>query len=204
MGTIVEPEFVTAILVQVKNDVSFSDVPSIPLFTTMDPFKVGLFSENDAEASALPPVLRIVFALASKQPIVTAPPVPNQSPRNLESKDTKPTFTAFDLWIAGISPESFRVIPDDDTHAQYKLLVDRTRNQFTGYRVRLENEIIQKARDPMDLKRTMHAIAASGDRHYKEYIVNLSTNAASGRKYRTEDYLQKPVCWDEETVDGSG
>ena len=43
----------------------------------------------------------------------------------------------------------------------------------------------------MDLKRTMHAAAASGDPHYEKYIVNLSTNAASERKYRTEEYLNK-------------
>jgi len=134
MGKIMDPKFVSAILVQVKNDASFTFAPSIPLFTMMDPLRVGLFSRNEAKASQLPPVLRIVFALASKEPIVTAPSVPvRQSPRNPKSKESKPTFTAFDLWIAGVSPESFGVIPDSDTHAQYKLLLDRTRNQFNGY-----------------------------------------------------------------------
>jgi len=192
MGMTVDPKFVTAILIQVKNDLSFTHVPRIALFTMMDPLEAGLFSKDNALASDLPPVLRIVFAMASKEPTVTAPSVLEcQSPRNSKSKHSKPTFTAFDLWIAGVSPKSFGVIPDGDTHAQYKLLLDRTRNRFNGYGALAGEEITQKEQELMDLKRTMHAAAASGDPHYEKYIVNLSTNAASGREYRTEEYLNK-------------
>ena len=181
MGKILDPKFVTAILVQVKNDASFKDSLCIPLFTVMNPFKIKLFSKNEGKGSELPPVLRIVFALASQKPIVTAPSVPmRKSPRD---KISNSAFTAFDLWIAGVSPESFGVIPDGDTHATYKLLVDRTRNQFNGYGALEEKEHY------MDLKRTMHAAAASGNPHYKKYIVNLATNAASKRKYSTIDYV---------------
>ncbi|KAK2467681.1 hypothetical protein APHAL10511_000275 [Amanita phalloides] len=107
MGTILDPKYVTAILVQVKNDDSLTDVPSIAHFT-MIPFHVGLFAKDDGKASGLPIVLRIVFALASKKAIVKAPSraVPkHKSPHNPNSR--KPIFTAFELWIAGVSPESF-------------------------------------------------------------------------------------------------
>jgi len=206
MGTIMDPKFVTAILIQVKNDRTFTDVPRTALFTMMDPLALGLFSKDDAKTSAIPPVLRIVFALASEKSTVTAPSVPrrrssrnqkpkarNRKPKAPKSANTKPTFTAFDLWIAGVSPESFGVIPDGDIHAQYKLLLDRTRNQFNGYGALAGETITQQERNHTDLKRTMHAAAASGDPHYEKFIANLSPNAASKCKYRTEDYLKK-VC----------
>jgi hypothetical protein len=192
MGTIMDPKFVTAILVQVKNDCSFNAVPTIALFKLMDPLRLGLFSGNDAKAFNVPPVLRIVFAMASKTPTVTVPSVPEcQSPRNKSADDPKPTFTAFDFWIAGVSPESFGVTPDGDTHAQYKFLLDRTRNQFNGYGALAKENFTEQEQERMDLKRTMHAAAASGDPHYNNYIPNLSTNAASTRKYNTGDYLKR-------------
>ncbi|KAK2459288.1 hypothetical protein APHAL10511_008709 [Amanita phalloides] len=155
MGTILDPKYVTAILVQVKNDDSLTDVPSIAHFTMMNPFHVGLFSKDDGKASGLPPVLRIVFALASKKAIVKAPS---------------------------------RAVPIPTS----------------------EEEMTQKERYHVDLERTMHAAAAFGDPHYTNYIVNLSTKAASARVYNIKDYVEmvgtdagdhKPAHGDEAAVD---
>ncbi|KAI0300393.1 hypothetical protein BC826DRAFT_878002, partial [Russula brevipes] len=108
MGTILHPKFVTAILVQVKNDHSYTDKISNHLFTKMNPFKVTLFTENEAKAP-LPPVLRVVLALASERSAVKGPTLGTRSSPRLKNGDK---FTAYDLWIAGVSSKSFGVIPD--------------------------------------------------------------------------------------------
>jgi hypothetical protein len=57
-GTILQPEFVSAILFQVKNNARYTNnvsPTSAILFTMMDPFKVGLFSKRDMENPLPPP-----------------------------------------------------------------------------------------------------------------------------------------------------
>ena len=192
MGTILRPEFITAIFVQVKNDGSFTDHVVTPLFTMMDPFYVGLFSGDDEDLPALPPVLRIVLALASEKSGVTGPRTPvHRSPR-LNSKKTK--FTAYDLWIAGVSSQSFGVIPDEDTHAKYRLLLDRTRNVFNGYGTLTGNagKIGAEEQSRIDVRRKMHAGAAPGEQHHQNYISNL-TRAPRTHAYVVNDYLEGPL-----------
>ena len=133
MEKLLHPQFVTAIFVQVKNDRHYRTKVDTPLFTSMDPFKVEFFSKADAEAPALPPILRIVLALASEEPLVAAPIVGERKSPRLKGMSN---FTAYDLWIAGVSSQSFGVIPEDnDTHDQYRLLLDRTWSVFGGYSV---------------------------------------------------------------------
>ena len=128
MGQVLRPQFVTAIFIQVKNDSCFTDDPYIPLFALIDPFQSGFFSEDDAKVTlTLPPILRIVLALASEKSIVTGPIRPRSASHR---DDVKDKFTAYDLWIAGVSRESFGVIPDEYTSKQYRLLLDRTLSVF--------------------------------------------------------------------------
>jgi hypothetical protein len=104
---------VTAILIQVKNDRSFKHTIEKTLFDGMDPFLVGLFSEDDGSKPL--PVIRMVFALASDKCGVTFPAVPN-------SRDHDDKFTAYDVWCAGLSPETFRDIDGDLVWYQSLLL----------------------------------------------------------------------------------
>lgn len=188
MGTILDPQFVSAILIQVKNDPRFTDKvspSSAPLFAMMDPWKVGLFSARDANG-ALPPVLRIVLALASKKPGVTGPNLPTrQSPR----RNNMDKFTAYDIWIAGISAQSFGVIPDE-TCDQYRRLLNRTRNVFNGYGALVEKGggLKEGERCRINLRRMMHAAAASKDQHFQNYIGDLSS-ARTTRKYVAKNYV---------------
>ena len=188
MGTILQPQFVSAILIQVKNDPRFTNkvVPSsASLFMMMEPFKVGLFSTRDANAP-LPPVLRIVLALASKKPGVTGPNLPTRQspcPNNLDK------FTVYDLWIAGVSAQSFGVIPDE-THGQYRDLLARTRNVFNGYGALTKDGggLEEGERCRINLRRMMHAAAASKDQHFQNYIADPSP-APITRKYDVEVYV---------------
>jgi hypothetical protein len=103
---------VTAILVQVKNDTSFSNKIDPTLFHGMNPFNVGLFSKGDTPL----PVIRMVFALASEIGGVVIP-LPG-------SKHHLCKFTAFDIWCAGVSEDAFRDISNDLFH--YKSLLLRS------------------------------------------------------------------------------
>lgn len=174
MGTILQPRFVTAIFVQVKNDGRRTDSVDSSFFTVMDPFKIGLFSEDDAkDAAAVPPVLRIVLALPSEKSSVGAPdpPIPGGSPA---AETPVGKFTAYDIWIAGVSEKSFGVIPDTSVRNQYKPLFDRTRNVFSGYGAPDRNGPGEVEKMRIECRRMMHAAAAPGYQHFQNYICNLA------------------------------
>jgi len=192
MGNILDPKFITAILIQVKNDGHYTDNLCISLFDTMDPFAVELFSKTDG--APFPPVLRIVFALASEKSAVTAPNHPTRHSARLASEDE---FTAYDLWIAGVSSQSFGVVPNDQTYDVYRHLLDRTRNVFNGYRMisKVADALTEFEQSRIDMRRMMHAAAASGDIHYQNYIRDLS-EAPSNRKYIVDQYYENHVGMD--------
>ncbi|KAI9057967.1 hypothetical protein FKP32DRAFT_1289000, partial [Trametes sanguinea] len=116
IGTDLKKEKVTAILVQVKNSRHFGARIQLPVFANMNPYRCGVFDRYVEEP---PPVLRMVFALASPEPAVASPRVPErESPRT--NKTAK--FTAYDIWCAGASHETFAVIQEDEDAAVAKLL----------------------------------------------------------------------------------
>ena len=96
-----QPDNVSAILIQVKNSPSYKSVKSVRrLFRAMHPFSLGLFDRNDGR---LRPVIRMVFTLSSQTPQVSLI-CPPQRPTQ------RRTFTAYDMWCAGLAPASFRVV----------------------------------------------------------------------------------------------
>ena len=190
MGRVLRPQCITAILIQVKNDSHFSDKLCKPLFDIMDPFEIKLFSKDDAKAP-LPPILRIVFSLASKRSDVIARTPPDRRSPCLKSKDK---FTTYDLWIAGVSKKSFGVISDKQSSSQYKILLDRTRGIFNGYGVVAKDggELDDEEQPRIDLRCMMHAAAASKDMHYQNYI-DLEDTASTIHNYVIEEYLEDDV-----------
>jgi hypothetical protein len=161
MGTILRPQFVSAILIQIKNNIAFTHNVDVRLFDAMDPFQVRLFSGNDAH---VPPILRIVLALAAEKSVVAAPTPPSCT----SSQNSKESLTTYDLWIAGVSEESFGVIPDKSTHEVYMHLLDCARDKINAYgalaRDRGDIEIRLNAR------RLMHPAASLEDQHFENYI----------------------------------
>jgi len=107
---------ISAILVQVKNNKSFTAHIKIPTFTKMDPPKL-IFP------GATPlPVIRMVFALASNTARAHSPVV------GIRNKRFASSFTAYDIWCAGLSPETFRDMgPDLEA---YKILLVQTQGAF--------------------------------------------------------------------------
>ncbi|KAK0504698.1 hypothetical protein EDD18DRAFT_1125991 [Armillaria luteobubalina] len=91
------------ILVQVKNDPSYTNEPMAKLFDLMDPFALGLFEKDQPTV----PIIRMVFALAAPKASVT------QVRYGQDTKDTCPVedqFTSYDFWCAGISPACLKPV----------------------------------------------------------------------------------------------
>ncbi|KAI9066890.1 hypothetical protein FKP32DRAFT_324631 [Trametes sanguinea] len=116
LGTKLKKEQVTAILVRAKNGPQYGARVQSPLLESMNPYTSGLF---DRAVKEPPPVLRMVFALASPEAAVAVPAAPApQSPR----RDKTAAFTAYDIWCAGASHEAFDVIQEDEDGAFASLL----------------------------------------------------------------------------------
>jgi hypothetical protein len=128
---------VTAILVQVKNDPLFKECIKKPLFDVMDPFEVDLFSDGDSPL----PVIRTVFALASVTPGVSFPPAPEHSHHGGR-------FTGYDIWYAGLSEKTFKVI-DADVDL-YKKMLTRSLQPHDAYK-------LDETKDPYQDKPTKNA-----------------------------------------------
>ena len=107
-------ELVSAILIQVKNDASYGSTPHQDLFISMNPHFINVFDRDETET---PPIVRMVFALASPKPgvKVTGLPSRRQAPRKVAPKKASrsPAFTSYDVWCARASRDTFPVISSD-------------------------------------------------------------------------------------------
>ena len=114
------PRSVTAILIQVKNAKEFGKEVKSTLFDAMGPFDLGVFrvAKEGALAEATPkPVIRLVFALASPEASVVF--------RGGATRKSRPNeFTAFDIWLAGLSADTFKQVGLD--LEPYRTLLDRS------------------------------------------------------------------------------
>ena len=137
------PDSVTAIIIQVKNDKSFKNTIRDLLFDNMnDVVKTTIFSKLSetwvadpepkstlaqpskkrkvevVEPAVPKPVIRMVFALASPEPAVVFKNPP-------EERDYFDEITTFDIWLAGLSDETYRQIEDGDL-VHYQTLLERS------------------------------------------------------------------------------
>jgi hypothetical protein len=109
------PDSVTAILIQVRNAERFKKDIEETLFDAMDPFDLGIFPEDGPVTPK--PVIRLVFALGSPEAGVVFP-------ERAESDRDPDAFTTFDIWLAGLSTDTFGQIGGD--LAAYHALLDRS------------------------------------------------------------------------------
>jgi hypothetical protein len=89
---------------KVKNDLKFTDEPDPKLFKAMNPHALGILNRGDNV-----PIIRIVFALASKTPCI----------KRVECQDG---LDSCDLWVGGISPTVFSPVGDRDADIWMALL----------------------------------------------------------------------------------
>jgi hypothetical protein len=124
-GDVLSRHTVTAILIQVKDDTTFGEDIHGYLFDAMDPFKIQLFDED---MNPPLPIIRMVFALASKEDAVKYV-VSSHTAQHPQRPDT---YTSYDVWCAKISQKTFPVIGDDEL-TSYQQILDRIRFPGQGH-----------------------------------------------------------------------
>ncbi|KAI0308934.1 hypothetical protein OF83DRAFT_138866 [Amylostereum chailletii] len=96
-GNVLRPDKVSAILIQVKNDKSYTTNVKECLFEAMDPLQLRIVAKDEhAKEAKVKPVIRMVFALASSSSGISRPSVVSNR-----------KYTAYDIWCAGTSDQTF-------------------------------------------------------------------------------------------------
>jgi hypothetical protein len=130
----------TAILIQVKNDERFKKKIAPTLFDRMSPSKLGIFPKNRSSTTVIPkPVIRLVFALASPQAGVVF-----RERANPNRKRHFNNFTAFDIWLAGLSTDTFRQIGGD--LGPYHILLERSLRPHDAFELTDDPLVGEKAK----------------------------------------------------------
>ena len=115
------PDSMTAILIQVKTAEPYKKEIKKSIFDAMSPFDLGIFPSDGPPNTTVPepvlpkPVIRLVLALSSPEAGVIFP----------ERASHLNTFTAFDIWLAGLSTDTFDKQIGEDLKS-YEALLGRS------------------------------------------------------------------------------
>ncbi|KAH9974206.1 hypothetical protein BJV77DRAFT_1056083 [Russula vinacea] len=152
---VLRKENVSAFLIQSKNDRSFQAEPDTSLFDSIRPHNIGFFDRGETNTV---PIIRMVFALASSTSSVTTinPPQRKQPPRT--STQNVESFTAFDIWCAKASHDTFESIKDDDVFQKLLLRSYRHAEIYTTKRPALEA-----------MTRSMNPASESNAVHWRQF-----------------------------------
>ena len=152
---VLRKENVSAFLIQSKNDRSFQAEPDTSLFDSIRPHNIGFFDRGETNTV---PIIRMVFALASSTSSVTTinPPQRKQPPRT--STQNVESFTAFDIWCAKASHDTFESIKDDDVFQKLLLQSYRHAEIYTTKRPALEA-----------MTRSMNPASESNAVHWRQF-----------------------------------
>ena len=158
-----KPQNVSAILIRVSDNSGFGSArPTSQLFDALNPFRVGLFNEEE-ENGDLRPVIRMVFALASKKSSVSwVPPRTKGSPRG------RATFTAYDIYCEGVSASTFAVIPET-SEGTYKSLLSRSTKLSEAYKM----GEIDDTSEVSDVRCSMYSTASVKSDHLNKFVSGL-------------------------------
>jgi hypothetical protein len=156
----------TVIMIQSKNDEKFSIRPHGYLFDSMNPFIQGIFNRQEKNPR---PVIRMVYALAARKPIVRVmkcgQPTPQEASKGkgkARDRSTNCNFTSFDIWCGHASSSTFGAIhPEDDE--TYRKLLKRSKPDVV--------EIFEPEQQYMK-EMTMHMYpgATGKDAHWSSFI----------------------------------
>jgi hypothetical protein len=152
---------VTAILVQVKNSETYQSNIDKTLFDNLNPIKLGLFPDKVDPK----PVIRIVFALAAVDAGVDFPEARQRDHHHDDS------FTAFDVWCAGLGEKAFKHI-DGDLRS-YQLLLERSLRPHDAFELQdggkgPEHDETRRLRG--SLRRRMAPLTTDKDAHHAIHL----------------------------------
>ena len=142
------PDSVTAIIVQVKNAINYGATHDTTLYDAMDsavtsaifstlPETVATTKTQMPEKVTPKPVIRLVFALASPEPAVVFR-------ERAVVKHHLDGFTTFDIWLAGLSEQTFRQIGED--LEPYNALLERSVLPHDAFELKDDKRMGEKAR----------------------------------------------------------
>ena len=164
------PDSVTAIIIQVKNAEDFGRKYNKSLYDGMDSAVTStIFSESKSTTGAPErkevtpkPVIRLVFALASPEPAVAFRP--GAEVKRHETHHY--AFTTFDIWLAGLSEETFKQIGAD--LEPYQALLERSLLPHDAFEMKDDPKIGEEARILRGARRRrMAPLALPGTGHHE-------------------------------------
>jgi hypothetical protein len=182
---------ITVMIIQVKNDKTFTAAPKRAIFANMNPYYLHIFDKEDQPL----PIVRMVFALAS--PTADVVVVNHLSPRRGPPRRAKkskaaPCFTAYDIWCAGTSSETFQVVKPTE-HDVYSSLLKLSRTFPQAYEAaQYENTTFEA------LRRRMHPSTSLHPDHWS-FITGLGGSIDEELAYYDE-YEEDELDNDEEIV----
>jgi hypothetical protein len=150
---------VTAILIQVKNDTEYNLRIDKKLFDAIDPIALRLFPEGVVPK----PIIRIVFALASREAGVTFPEPRGSPPHHSDE------FTTFDVWIAGLSTAAYKHTGED--LESYQILLQRSLRPHDAFELNDDPEVDKETRHSRgSLRRRMAPLTITDPRHEEIHL----------------------------------
>jgi hypothetical protein len=130
---------VSVIVIQVKNNARYKDIPDVHLFDAMSPYTTHLFSSKDQDFwHGGPPIIRIVAAFSSPTPALTSvQDISSERKQTLRTSTKEATrssraYTAYDFWCAGLSPEVWGPIKADNV-VFWRQLLDASGSKGINY-----------------------------------------------------------------------
>jgi hypothetical protein len=192
-STMLEKENMTVIICQSKNDRKYSTRPKRYLFSAMNPFTLGIFDKGTDP----PPIIRMVYALAARRPVVH---VMQRGGRHYLAREAKAAssrkhaYTSFDIWCGHTSSETFGIIQQADNPV-YKNLLQLSRsipNMFNSDQQSL-NEVTM----------TMYPGATSHPSHWGSFCELKTQETVPSASSRAESDTSVSDS-DEEQVSDSG
>jgi hypothetical protein len=156
------------ILIQVKNDASFTVEPRLELFELMDPYKLNVF---DAEEASPVPIVRMVFALAASEGTVRA--VEQQRQERVERQKLSKgkaldEFTAYDIWCGRACRDSFGRVSEKNKET-YEELLKLSHGVRAAFQVKetIHKEENDVQKEVVQVLQSMHPCADVDESHWR-------------------------------------
>ncbi|KAI0259412.1 hypothetical protein BC834DRAFT_906310 [Gloeopeniophorella convolvens] len=158
-GDVLSRKTVSAIFIQVKNDHTFGPTTDYTLLHAIDPFTIEVYKGEETPL----PCIRMVFALASK-----ASAVHIVKPADRTTSRSSKRFTAYDMWFAGIWPETFPIVGNE--REEYQVILQRSMpDQKSAYADSDPNtgDQVKEARE--NIRRNLTPLCAIQPAHHAKY-----------------------------------
>ncbi|KAJ2919169.1 hypothetical protein MD484_g1240, partial [Candolleomyces efflorescens] len=110
-------ENLVLILGQAKNDRRYGTETVSHILDAMNPIELGVCAGDRSV-----PIIRMVFALASRDPGVTLVRPPFGQSQHSKDKSKRSSFTSYDFWFAGVDPSTFGCVTDKEVRHYRDLL----------------------------------------------------------------------------------